>query len=115
MRNKHQAALGFIFVTVLLDMLAFGIIAPVLPRLITDFVRGNIALSSEYMGLFVSAWALMQFIFSPVVGMLSDRYGRRPVLLLSLFGAGIDYILLSFAPTLAWLFVGRIVAGITAA
>src|SRR5947208_16968247 len=112
MRNKHQAALGFIFVTVLLDMLAFGIIAPVLPRLITDFVRGNIALSSEYMGLFVSAWALMQFIFSPVVGMLSDRYGRRPVILLSNLGLGLDYAVMALAPTIGWLFLGRLFSGI---
>lgn len=111
--RKHQAALGFIFVTVLLDMLAFGIIAPVLPRLITDFLHGNMALSSEYMGLFVTAWALMQFVFSPILGMLSDRYGRRPVILLSNLGLGLDYVVMALSPTIGWLFLGRVLSGIT--
>jgi MFS family permease len=88
METKRNAALGFIFVTVLLDMLAFGIIVPILPKLISEFLNGNMARSSEYMGLFVTTWALMQFFFSPILGMLSDRYGRRPVILLSNFGLG---------------------------
>lgn len=113
MENKHKAALGFIFVTVLLDMLAFGIIAPILPKLITGFLNSNMALSSEYMGLFVTTWALMQFFFSPILGMLSDRYGRRPVVLLSNFGLGLDYIVMAMAPTIGWLFLGRVLSGIT--
>jgi DHA1 family tetracycline resistance protein-like MFS transporter len=114
MITKHRAALGFVFVTVLLDMLAFGIIAPVLPRLILEFLHGNMARTSEAMGLFVTTWALMQFFFSPILGMLSDRFGRRPVILLSNFGLGLDYIIMALAPTLSWLFVGRVLSGITA-
>ena len=113
MEIKRRAALGFIFVTVLLDMLAFGLIAPVLPRLIKDFLHGDMARSSEFMGLFVTAWALMQFFFSPVLGVLSDRLGRRPVILLSNFGLGLDYIVMALAPTIGWLFLGRVISGIT--
>lgn len=112
MENKRHAALGFVFVTVLLDMLAFGIIVPILPKLITEFLNGNMAKSSEYMGLFVTTWALMQFFFSPILGMLSDRYGRRPVILLSNFGLGLDYVVMALAPTIGWLFLGRIASGI---
>ncbi len=90
MEHKRRAALGFVFVTVLLDMLAFGVIVPILPKLISELLHGNMARSSEYMGLFVTTWALMQFFFSPVLGMLSDRYGRRPVILLSNLGLGLD-------------------------
>jgi len=112
MENKRNAALGFVFVTVLLDMLAFGIIVPIQPKLISEFLHGNMALSSEYMGLFVTTWALMQFFFSPILGMLSDRYGRRPVILLSNFGLGLDYVVMALAPTIGWLFLGRILSGI---
>ena len=112
--NRHRAALGFVFVTVLLDMFAFGIIAPVLPRLILDFLHGNMASTSEAMGLFVTTWALMQFFFSPILGMLSDRFGRRPIILLSNFGLALDYIIMALAPTLSWLFLGRVLSGITA-
>jgi DHA1 family tetracycline resistance protein-like MFS transporter len=112
MENKRHAALGFVFVTVLLDMLAFGIIVPILPKLITEFLNGNMAKSSEYMGLFVTTWALMQFFFSPILGTLSDRYGRRPVILLSNFGLGLDYVVMALAPTIGWLFLGRIASGI---
>lgn len=111
--TARRAALGFVFVTVLLDMLAFGIIAPVLPRLILEFLHGNMARTSELMGLFVTTWALMQFFFSPILGMLSDRFGRRPVILLSNFGLGLDYIVMAIAPTVGWLFVGRVLSGIT--
>jgi DHA1 family tetracycline resistance protein-like MFS transporter len=114
MITKHHAAIGFVFVTVLLDMLAFGIIAPVLPRLILEFLGGNMARTSEAMGLFVTTWALMQFFFSPILGILSDRFGRRPVILLSNFGLGLDYIVMALAPTLPWLFLGRVLSGITA-
>ncbi len=114
MRNSRRAALGFVFVTVLLDMLGFGIIAPVMPRLILDFLHGDMAHTSEIMGLFVTTWAVMQFIFSPVLGMLSDRFGRRPVILLSNFGLGLDYVVMALAPTLPWLFLGRVLSGISA-
>ncbi len=113
METKRRAALGFIFVTVLLDMLAFGIIAPVLPRLISSFLHGDIARASEYMGLFVTTWALMQLFCSPILGMLSDFYGRRPVILLSNFGLGLDYIVMALSPTIGWLFLGRVLSGIT--
>src|SRR5580704_15217035 len=115
MASKRHAALGFIFVTVLLDMLAFGIIVPILPKLISEFLHGNMARASEYMGLFVTTWALMQFFFSPILGMLSDRYGRRPIILLSNFGLGLDYIVMAVAPSVGWLFLGRVISGITAA
>src|SRR5271154_2176172 len=115
MFTKRNAAFGFIFVTVLLDMVSLGMIVPLLPKLISDFLRGNTARASEYIGLFTTAWALMQFVFAPVNGLLSDRFGRRPVILLSNFGLGLDYILMAVAPTLSWLFVGRVVSGITAA
>jgi len=114
MKTNRRAALGFVFVTVLLDMLAFGIIAPVMPRLILDFLHGDMARTSEMMGLFVTTWAVMQFFFSPVLGMLSDRYGRRPVILLSNFGLGLDYVVMALAPTLPWLFVGRVLSGVSA-
>ncbi len=114
MSGSRKAALGFVFVTVLLDMLAFGIIAPVLPRLILDFQHNDVARTSEMMGLFVSTWALMQFFFAPVLGILSDRFGRRPVILLSNFGLGLDYVVMALAPTLPWLFVGRVLSGLTA-
>lgn len=114
MSGGRRAALGFIFVTVLLDMLAFGIIAPVLPRLILGFLSSDVARTSQIMGLFVSTWALMQFFFAPVLGILSDRFGRRPVVLLSNFGLGLDYVIMAWAPTLPWLFVGRVLSGLTA-
>jgi DHA1 family tetracycline resistance protein-like MFS transporter len=108
-------AVAFILVTIILDVLAFGIVAPVLPRLIQAFQHGDAALAAETYGVFATAWALMQFLFSPVLGMLSDRFGRRKVLLISLLGLGLDYLLMSAAPTLAWLFIGRVISGITAA
>ena len=114
-RQPRRAALSFIFVTVLLDMLALGIIVPVLPRLVFDFVRGDTARAAEAIGLFTTAWALMQFVFSPLLGLLSDRFGRRPVILLSNLGLGLDYIVMALAPTLGWLFVGRVLSGITSA
>lgn len=111
----RRAAFVFIFITVLLDMLALGIVIPVLPKLILDFVGGDAVRASDYLGLFGTAWALMQFLFSPIHGALSDRFGRRPVILLSNFGLGLDYILMALAPSLAWLFVGRIISGVSAA
>jgi MFS transporter, DHA1 family, tetracycline resistance protein len=110
-----RAAFGFIFITVLLDMLALGIIIPVLPRLVVDFLAGDASRSAAILGIFGTAWALMQFLFSPTIGALSDRFGRRPVILMSNVGLGLDYILMALAPSLWWLFVGRVISGITAA
>ena len=113
--KPRQAAFIFIFVTVALDMLALGIIIPVLPKLIENFLSGNTARAAEMVGIFGTAWATMQFLFSPTIGSLSDRFGRRPIVLLSNLGLGLDYILMALAPALSWLFVGRIISGITAA
>src|SRR5215468_6367578 len=114
-RAQRRAAFIFIFVTVLLDMLAIGIIIPVLPKLVVEFVGGNTESAATIVGLFGTAWALMQFVFSPVQGALSDRFGRRPVILISNFGLGLDYIVMALAPSLNWLFLGRVISGITAA
>lgn len=111
----RRAALAFIFVTALIDVLSFGIIIPVLPRLVVSFAGGNEASGARIYGLFGTGWALMQFFFSPLLGALSDRVGRRPVILLSCFGLGIDYLFMAYAPSLRWLFVGRLISGITAA
>ncbi len=113
--NPRPAAFIFIFITVALDMLALGIIIPVLPKLIESFVGGNTVRAAEMVGIFGTAWAIMQFLFSPAMGSLSDRFGRRPIVLLSNLGLGLDYILMAMAPALSWLFVGRIISGITAA
>ena len=111
----RPAALGFIFITLFLDILGIGLVAPILPKLIEEFTGGNVSNASSILGWLVSLYALMQFFLSPAIGSLSDRFGRRPVILVSLFGSGLDYLLLAFAPNLAWFFVGRIVAGITSA
>ncbi|MEJ5996036.1 TCR/Tet family MFS transporter [Pedobacter sp. Du54] len=113
--STKKSALGFIFITILIDCIGFGIIIPVLPNLIKEISGKSLADASEYGGLLLVAYSIAQFIFSPIVGGLSDKYGRRPILLISLLGLGIDYIFLSFAPTLGWLFVGRVIAGITGA
>jgi len=110
-----RAAFAFIFITVLLDMLALGIIVPVLPKLIIRFENGDMSMAATQTGIFAFVWAAMQFVFAPVMGALSDRFGRRPVVLLSNFGLGCDYLLMAVAPTLSWLFVGRVISGITAA
>jgi DHA1 family tetracycline resistance protein-like MFS transporter len=113
--GPRRAALVFIFITILLDILAMGMIIPVLPKMVEGFLGGDTARAAEVLGLFSTMWALMQFIFSPVLGAMSDRFGRRPVVLLSNFGLGFDYILMALAPSLGWLFAGRIISGITAA
>ncbi|HTY12167.1 MAG TPA: TCR/Tet family MFS transporter [Bacteroidota bacterium] len=113
--SSRPAATAFIFVTVVLDVLALGIIIPVLPKLVEIFLGGDTARAAEMFGLFGTVWALMQFIFSPVLGALSDQYGRRRVILISCFGLGIDYIFMASAPTLWLLFIGRIISGITGA
>lgn len=111
----RQAAMIFILITVFIDVLGIGIIIPILPELIKDFAGGSTALAGRWFGVLAATYALTQFIFAPVLGALSDRVGRRPVILISLFGLGVDYIIMGFAPTLAWLFVGRLVAGIMGA
>ncbi len=115
MSPKRPAALAFIFVTILIDVIGLGIIIPVLPTLIEQLTGEGVSRASQYAGWLSFAYAAAQFFFAPVVGGLSDRYGRRPVLLASLLGLGCDYIFLALAPSIAWLFVGRIVAGITGA
>jgi len=109
----RRAAVAFIFVTIALDMLAMGMIAPVLPRLVTNFLGGNEPRAAQIFGIFGTVWAVMQFFFSPLLGSLSDRFGRRPVILLSNFGLGLDYLVMALAPTLGWLFAGRLISGIT--
>lgn len=110
-----RAAFAFIFATVMLDMLAIGLMAPVLPKLMVLFEAGDHSRAAEMTGLFGFAWASMQFIFSPLLGSLSDRFGRRPVLLISCAGMAADYVLMALAPNLGWLFVGRLLSGVTSA
>ena len=111
----RNAAVAFIFVTILLDMFALGLIMPILPKLVESFVDNDTASAARIFGLFGTAWAAMQFIFSPILGGLSDRFGRRPVVLLSNFGLALDYVLMALAPSLIWLFIGRVISGITSA
>jgi len=112
---NRRAAVAFIFVTVVLDVLALGIIIPVLPRLVEGFLGGDTVSASYALGVFGTVWALMQFIWSPILGVVSDRFGRRRVILISNFGLGLDYILMAMSPSLAWLFAGRVISGITGA
>lgn len=116
MASNRKAAMGFIFITLLIDVTGFGLIIPVMPQLIEHLlgVTDN-SLASKYGGWLTFAYAFMQFLCAPLLGNLSDKYGRRPVLLFSLFGFGIDYLFLSFAPSIGWLFVGRLIAGVTGA
>lgn len=111
----RRAAVAFIFITVMLDMLALGMIIPVLPLLIEMFRGGDTASAARMVGIFGASWAAVQLFAAPLLGSLSDRFGRRPVVLLSNFGLGLDYVLMAVAPTLGWLFVGRIISGITSA
>ena len=115
MATNRNAAIGFIFVTILIDVIGFGIIIPVMPDLISQLKHVETNTAATYGSWLMSAYALTQFIFAPIIGGLSDKYGRRRVLLVSLFGFAIDYIFLALAPTYEWLFVGRIIAGITGA
>ncbi len=113
---NRKAAIGFIFITLLIDVTGLGLIIPVVPKLIEDLLHTtNISKVALFGGLLTFSYAIMQFLFAPVLGNLSDKYGRRPVLLFSLLGFGLDYLLLAFAPSIGWLFVGRIIAGITGA
>ncbi len=112
MAQNRRAAVGFIFITLLIDVIGFGIIIPVLPKLITHLTGATLSHAAQVGGWLMFAYAIMQFIFAPILGGLSDQYGRRPILLMSLFGFGIDYIFQAFAPTIGWLFLGRLLAGI---
>jgi DHA1 family tetracycline resistance protein-like MFS transporter len=109
-----RAAFAFILITVMFDFLAFGIIAPVLPNLIAQFEGGDLARATKILGYFAFWWSTMQFFFSPILGAWSDRFGRRPIILISCLGLGLDYIFMAMAPSLSWLFVGRLISGITA-
>jgi DHA1 family tetracycline resistance protein-like MFS transporter len=111
----RKAAVGFIFTVVMIDIIALGLIIPVLPRLVETMVGGDTATAAGVYGWFGLVWALMQFIWSPLLGAVSDRYGRRPVLLISMAGQGLDYVLMALAPNLVWLLIGRIINGITSA
>ena len=111
----RRAAVTFIFITVVLDVIALGVVIPVLPTLVESFLGGNTANAARIFGIFGTVWSAMQFVCSPLLGALSDRFGRRPVILLSNFGLGLDYIFMALAPSLGWLFVGRVISGITGA
>ena len=113
-KMPRKAATAFVLVTILLDVLALGISIPILPKLVETMLGGDTARAAILFGLFSTAFALMQFIFQPILGALSDQYGRRPVILFSNLGLGLDYILMALAPTLWWLFIGRVIAGIAA-
>lgn len=113
--SGRRAALAFIFVTVLIDVLAFGVIIPVLPHLIEDFLGGSTSQAALWVGVFSFSFSLVQFFSMPVLGALSDRYGRRPVILLSCLGLGLDFVLMAIAPNLWWLFLGRILSAMTSA
>jgi len=116
MASNKKAAVGFIFITILIDVIGLGLIIPVVPKLIEELLHnGSTSLAATYGGWLTFSYAIMQFAVSPILGNLSDQYGRRPILLFSLFGFGIDYLFVAFAPSIAWLFVGRIIAGITGA
>ncbi|MFT3838522.1 MAG: TCR/Tet family MFS transporter [Myxococcaceae bacterium] len=114
-QEPRRAALAFIFITVMLDMLSIGTIVPVLPKLVEHFTNGDTARAAEMIGIFATVWAVMQLFSMPVMGALSDRFGRRPVILASNFGLGADFVLMAMSQSLAWLFVGRLISGITAA
>jgi DHA1 family tetracycline resistance protein-like MFS transporter len=113
--SKGRNALTFVFITLLIDVIGISIIIPVMPTLIEQLIHGDVSVAAKYNGWLMLTYALMQFVFSPVLGGLSDRYGRRPILLISLLGLGIDYVFLAMAPSIAWLFIGRAIAGIAGA
>ena len=113
MRGPSTAAFGFILVTVVIDTLAFGVMAPVLPKLLVTLQGGDTASAATMLGIFGTVWAVMQFFASPVLGSLSDAYGRRPVILMSVGCLCLDYILMAVAPSILWLFIGRVISGIT--
>ena len=114
-QTATKAGIAFILITVLMDVLSLGVVIPITAKLVKQLAGNDSIDAASYVGWFGTIWALMQFFSSPLMGALSDRFGRRPVLLLSAFGLGIDYIIMALAPNLTWLFVGRILTGITAA
>src|ERR1700748_2621787 len=111
----RKAAFGFIYATSVINAISFGLMIPVLPNLIREMAGGDTASAASWQALFGVTWGAMQFVSAPVLGLLSDRYGRRPVLLISIFGLGVDFLVIAFAPTLWWLLAGRIFSGMTAA
>ena len=113
--NKKSAAIGFIFITMLIDITGWGIIIPVIPKLIQELIQDDVSEAAKIGGWIAFAYAITQFIFAPIIGNLSDKFGRRPIILISLFAFGLDYILLALAPNITWLFIGRIIAGISGA
>ncbi len=113
--NVSKSATTFIFITVVIDMLGIGLVWPIMPKLIEEMTGGPVSNAATVYGLLVSGYALMQFLFAPIMGILSDRFGRRPIILISLAGLGLDYIILALAPTLAWIVVGRLMAGVLGA
>src|SRR5688500_3180790 len=113
--SRRKPAIIFIFITLFLDIFGIAVMVTVMPKLVEELSGGNVDSAAHAVGWLVVLYALMQFIFSPVLGSLSDRFGRRPVILASLFGSGIDYLVLAWAPTIGWLYLARIVSGITAA
>ena len=115
MRTGRAAGIGFIFITLLIEIIGFGIIIPVTPKLVAGLKEVDLADASRYGSMLTAVYSLMQFVFSPLLGSLSDAHGRRPVLLLSMLGFGIDYLFMALAPTYGWLFAGRIISGITGA
>ena len=112
---SRQAGFGFIFALALMNSISFGIMIPILPNLVRQMTGGDTAMAADWNVLFATSWGIMQFFCAPVLGMFSDRYGRRPVLLLSLFGLGVDFLFMALAPTLWWLWIGRLLNGATAA
>lgn len=114
-KSQKPAAIGFIFITMLIDITGWGIIIPVIPKLIKELINADISEAAKIGGWLTFAYAITQFIFAPLVGNLSDKFGRRPIILISLFAFALDYLLLAFSPTIGWLFVGRIIAGLTGA
>lgn len=113
--NKKSAAIGFIFITMLIDITGWGIIIPVIPKLIQELIHDDVSEAAKIGGWIAFAYAITQFIFAPIIGNLSDKFGRRPIILISLFAFGLDYILLALAPNITWLFIGRIISGISGA
>ncbi|AKH94487.1 MULTISPECIES: TCR/Tet family MFS transporter [Elizabethkingia] len=113
--KKTKTAIGFIFITMLIDITGWGIIIPVIPKLIEELIHGDISEAAKYGGWLSFAYAFTQFIFAPLVGNLSDKYGRRPIILISLLGFAIDYVFLALSPNIIWLFIGRVIAGMTGA
>ncbi len=115
MTSKKSPAIGFIFITLLIDVMGLGIIIPVMPKLISELVGGSLSDAARYGGWILFSYSFVQFICAPIVGGLSDQYGRRPVLLASLLGFALDYMFVAYAPSILWLFVGRIIAGVMGA